>query len=135
MDWEPLFPFGYGLSYTSFSYSNLRVVPERIGIGDAVKVLVDVANVGDRDGEEVVQLYIRDLWSSVVRPHKELKRFKRVHIGARQSVEVSFTLGPDDFKLLNRDFEWVVEPGGFEIMVGPHSGALDLRADLEVQRC
>lgn len=134
MDWEPLFPFGYGLSYTSFSYSNLRIVPERIGIGDEVTVLVDVSNVGDRDGEEVVQLYIRDLWSSVVRPHKELKRFKRVHIGAGQSVEVSFTLGPNDFKLLNRDFQWVVEPGLFHIMVGPHSGALDLKANLEIHR-
>ena len=132
MDWEPLFPFGYGLSYTRFRYSNLRVVPDKIGVGDTADVFVDVTNVGERDGEEVVQLYIRDLWSSVVRPHKELKRFRRVPISAGQTVTVSFTLEPRDFRLFNRDFEWVVEPGSFEIMVGPHSGALDLKATLEI---
>lgn len=132
MDWEPLFPFGYGLSYTRFSYANLRVVPERIRLGDCVEISVDVTNVGNRDGEEVVQLYIRDLWSSVVRPHKELKRFRRVAISAGQTVTVSFTLEPRDFRLMNREYKWVVEPGSFEIMVGPHSGALDLKANLEV---
>lgn len=133
MDWEPLFPFGYGLSYTEFRYDNLRVSPEKSRIGDRVTVKVDVTNVGSRDGDEVVQLYIRDLWSSVVRPHKELKRFRRVHIAAGKSETVTFTLGPEDFQLLNRDFKWVVEPGSFEIMVGPHSNALDLKARIEVE--
>lgn len=132
MDWEPLFPFGYGLSYTRFSYANLRVVPQRIRLGDCVDVHVDITNTGDRDGEEVVQLYIRDLWSSVVRPHKELRRFRRVAISAGQTVTVSFTLDVRDFRLMDREYEWVVEPGTFEIMVGPHSGALDLKAHLEI---
>lgn len=132
MDWEPLFPFGYGLSYTRFRYGNLRLMPERIGVGDHVEVSVEVTNVGDRDGDEVVQLYIRDLWSSVVRPHKELRRFERVFICAGETKTVRFTLGPMEFRLMNKDYEWVVEPGPFEIMVGPHSSALELTARLEV---
>lgn len=132
MDWEPLFPFGYGLSYTRFRYANLRLTPERIGLGDQVEVSVEVTNIGDRDGDEVVQLYIRDLWSSVVRPHKELKRFERVFIRAGETKTVTFTLGPKDFRLMNKDYEWVVEPGPIDIMVGPHSSALELKARLEI---
>ena len=132
MDWEPLFPFGYGLSYTEFKYDNLQVSPERVGLDCEVTVSVDVTNVGDRAGDEVVQLYIRDLWSSVVRPHKELKRFRRVHIEPGVTERVTFHLEAQDFHLLNRDFEWVVEPGSFHIMVGPHANALDLRAELTV---
>lgn len=132
MDWEPLFPFGYGLSYTEFRYSNLQLSPTTIESNYPVRVSVDVTNIGERTGDEVVQLYIRDLWSSVVRPHKELKRFKRVTINPGETQTITFELNADDFKLFNREYQWVVEPGEFDIMVGPHANALDLRARIEI---
>ena len=132
MDWEPLFPFGFGLSYTEFRYSNLRVSPTKVGSSYPVTVHVDVTNIGSRTGDEVVQLYIRDLWSSVVRPHKELKRFQRVTINPGETKTVTFELYADDFKLFNREYQWVVEPGAFDIMVGPHANALELRARIEI---
>ena len=95
-------------------------------------VHVDVTNIGSRTGDEVVQLYIRDLWSSVVRPHKELKRFQRVTINPGETKTVTFELYADDFKLFNREYQWVVEPGAFDIMVGPHANALELRARIEI---
>jgi len=95
-------------------------------------VHVDVTNIGSRTGDEVVQLYIRDLWSSVVRPHKELKRFQRVTINPGETKTVTFELYADDFKLFNREYHWVVAPGAFDIMVGPHANALELRARIEI---
>jgi beta-glucosidase len=118
---EPLFPFGYGLSYTTFSYANLRLAPKTIGTMGETKVSVDVTNTGKARGDEVVQLYIRDEVSSVTRPLKELRGFRRVSLDPGQSQTVEFKLGFDELSFLNRDMKRVVEPGTFKIMVGGNS--------------
>jgi beta-glucosidase len=120
-DKEPLFPFGYGLSYTTFDYSNLKVTPAQIGPGGQTEVSVVVRNTGQRAGDEVVQLYIRDLVSSVTRPVRELKDFKRVSLAPGESKTVTFRLTPDKLTFLNLNMERVVEPGRFDIMVGTSS--------------
>jgi len=118
---EPLFPFGFGLSYTTFSYSNLKVDPARIGVGDQVKVSVTVTNTGKRAGDEIVQLYIRDLVSSVTRPIMELKDFKRISLAAGEAKTVEFVITPDKLSFLDLNMKSVVEPGWFDIMVGTSS--------------
>lgn len=118
---EPLFPFGYGLSYTTFRFDNLKVTPEKIGAAGMAKVTVDVTNTGKVAGDEVVQLYIRDMISSVTRPVKELKGFERITLKPGEKRTVSFDLNPEKLSFLNEDFEWVVEPGEFRIMVGTNS--------------
>ncbi len=121
MDREPLYPFGHGLSYTRFEYSNLRVNPERIGPWGEVAVSVDVQNTGECPGDEVVQVYLHDLYSSVIRPMQELCGFQRIHLQPGETQPVSFTVGTRHLRLLDRHLEWVVEPGEFEIMVGGSS--------------
>ena len=118
---EPLFPFGYGLSYTTFEYSNLQVSPAQIRPKDQTKVSVTVSNTGKRVGDEIVQLYIRDLVSSVTRPVMELKDFKRISLGPGESKVVEFTITPDKLSFLNLNMETVVEPGWFDVMVGTSS--------------
>jgi beta-glucosidase len=118
---NPLYPFGYGLSYTSFAYSNLRLSSTEIKKDGSINISVDVKNIGDRDGEEVVQLYINDVYSSVTTPRKTLKGFKRVNINKGETKTVKFTLGPDELAIWNRDMQRVVEPGDFEVMVGGNS--------------
>jgi beta-glucosidase len=118
---EPLFPFGYGLSYTTFEYSNLKVSPAQVGPGGRAQVTVTVTNTGRRAGEEVVQLYIRDLVSSVTRPVKELKDFRRVALAPGESKTVAFTITPDKLAFYNLNMERVVEPGWFDVMVGGSS--------------
>lgn len=117
----PLFPFGWGLSYSSFKYGNVSVSPSSIGPEGKTTVTVDVTNTSNIPGNEVVQLYIRDEVSSVTRPVKELKGFRRVAIDSGKTRKVDFTLGPDDLSFLNRDMHRVVEPGTFKIMVGGNS--------------
>jgi beta-glucosidase len=124
---KPLFEFGYGLSYTRFEYSKLTVSPETIGPAGSVKVMVELKNVGDREGDEVVQLYIRDLVSSVVTPLKQLKGFQRITLQPCESRTVEFTLGPKHLSLLDRHLEPVVEPGTFEVTVGGLKGAFEVR--------
>ncbi len=123
-DIEPLFPFGFGLSYTRFEIGAPRLSAPRIGVGGEVTVEVDVRNVGDRAGDEVVQLYVHDRVASVTRPIKELKGFERVTLAPGESRTVRFTLGPDAFALWNLDMQEVVEPGQFDILAGPDSRAL-----------
>ncbi|HVF67055.1 MAG TPA: glycoside hydrolase family 3 N-terminal domain-containing protein [Pyrinomonadaceae bacterium] len=118
---EPLFPFGFGLSYTTFEYSNLKVAPARIGPGGRAQVTVTVTNTGRRAGEEVVQLYVRDVVSSVTRPVRELKDFARVSLAPGESKTVSFTVTPDKLAFYNLNMERAVEPGAFDIMVGTSS--------------
>jgi beta-glucosidase len=118
---EPLFPFGYGLSYTTFEYSNLKVSPAQIGPAGEAEVSVTVTNTGRRAGDEVVQLYIHDLVSSVTRPVMELKDFRRVSLRPGESKTVTFTLTPDKLWFYNLDMERTVEPGWFDIMVGTSS--------------
>jgi beta-glucosidase len=118
---EPLFPFGFGLSYTTFAYSNVKVSPARIGPNDKTTVTVTVTNSGKRAGDEIVQLYIRDLVSSVTRPIMELKDFRRIPLAAGESKTVEFVITPDKLSFLDLNMKSVVEPGWFDIMVGTSS--------------
>jgi beta-glucosidase len=122
---EPLWPFGYGLSYTTFDYENLKVDRAEIGPSEIATVSVDVVNTGDRTGDEVVQLYVRDLVSSVTRPVKELKGFERVTLEPGERKTVTFPVGPEQLRFYNRAMERVVEPGEFELMVGGSSVDLE----------
>ena len=118
---EPLFPFGYGLSYTSFKFENLRVEPTVIATGGIAKVSVDVSNVGNREGDEVPQLYIHQRISPVTRPVLALKGFRRIHLQPGQRTTVEFTLTPDDLSIFNEQMKRIVEPGVFDLLVGPNS--------------
>ncbi len=118
---EPLWPFGFGLSYTTFSFGAPRVEPVEISTAGTATVSVDLTNIGDRAGDEVVQLYIRDMTSSVTRPVKELKGFSRITLEPGETRKVSFEIGPQHLQFFDREMKRVVEPGDFEIMVGPNS--------------
>jgi len=118
---EPLFPFGFGLSYTTFAYSNLSVSPARIGTAGQTRVSVTVTNTGKRAGDEIVQLYIHDLVSSVTRPVMELKDFKRISLAQGESKTVEFVITPDKLSFLDLNMNRIVEPGWFDIMVGTSS--------------
>jgi beta-glucosidase len=118
---EPLFPFGWGLSYSSFKYANLQATPGSIGPAGKTRVSVDVTNTGKVAGEEVVQLYIRDEVSSVTRPIKELRGFQRIALQPGETKTVEFTLGPAELSFFDREMRRVVEPGTFKIMVGGNS--------------
>jgi beta-glucosidase len=118
---EPLFPFGHGLSYTTFAYSDLKVTPQQIGPAGRAEVSVTVTNTGRRAGEEVAQLYITDLVSSVTRPVLELKDFARVSLAPGESKTVKFTITPDKLSFFDLDMRRTVEPGWFDIMVGTSS--------------
>ena len=121
---EPLFVFGWGLSYTTFQYDRLRLAQDHIGPEGTTKALVDVKNTGTVRGDEVAQLYIRDEVSSVTRPVKELRGFRRVSLAPGESKTIEFVLGPDALSFLNRDMHRVVEPGKFKIMAGGNSSQL-----------
>jgi beta-glucosidase len=121
----PMFPFGFGLSYTNYQYSNLRLSKPTISSKENVTVTVDVKNTGERSGEEIVQLYIRDEVSSVTRPVKELKDFKRIALAPGETKQVSFTITPDKLKFYDSNMKEVIEPGDFDIMVGPSSQKYD----------
>ena len=121
IDNDPLFPFGYGLSYVTFSYGKPRLSSSTLTMGGSLTLTVDVTNTGDRDADEVVQLYVRDLVGSLSRPVKELKGFKRINLKKGETKAVSFTVTPDDLKFYNQQLEYKCEPGDFNIMVGPNS--------------
>jgi beta-glucosidase len=129
----PLFPFGFGLSYTSFEYSDLRVTPAEIPTDGTVTVRLRVRNAGSRAGDEVVQLYVRDVLGSVARPIMELKGFTRVTLAPGEAREVAFTLGPRHLRMLDAGMNWVVEPGIFRVMVGASSKDIRLRSELRVR--
>jgi beta-xylosidase len=118
---QPLFPFGYGLSYTTFGFDNLRVEPKQIQVGGTAKVSVDVTNTGSREGDEVPQLYIHQKIASVTRPVMQLRGFHRITLRPGEKKTVEFTITPGTLSMLNVDMHNVVEPGIFEIMVGPSS--------------
>lgn len=122
---EPLFPFGHGLSYTSFAYSDLRLSADTVGIADTLMVRVTVRNTGPRAGAEMVQLYVKDVLATVARPVMELKGFQRVRLAAGESREVVFRLPVRELQFLDNGMEWVVEPGEYRLMAG--SSAKELR--------
>jgi len=117
----PLFAFGHGLSYTTFSYQNLQLGTSRIGPHDALDVSFEVMNTGGRAGDEVVQLYLRDAVASITRPVKQLRRFERIHLKPGESRQMQFKLGPDDLAFPGSELRPVVEPGTFTVMVGGNS--------------
>jgi len=119
---EVLYPFGYGLSYTRFAYNNLILEKDEITNNEPITVSVEVTNTGTLDGEEVVQLYIREAESDKVLPLKDLRGFERVHVKAGQTIVVTMTLGPEELAYYDSTVgDYVVEPGLYEIMAGPSS--------------
>jgi beta-glucosidase len=126
-DVSPLYAFGYGLSYTSFAIENPRLKKMTIRTKDSTQVLVDVSNIGERAGAEVVQLYIRDLVSSVTRPVKELKGFRKVWLEPGERITVKLDITPALLSFYDVNMKYVVEPGDFEIMVGTSSRDADLQ--------
>jgi beta-glucosidase len=123
----PLYPFGFGLSYTTFSIANVRLSKSRMDLKGKVEALADVANTGRCAGSEVVQMYIRDLVSSVTRPVKELKGFRRVELAPGESTTVKFEIAADLLKFWDVNMKYVVEPGEFSIMIGNSSRDTDLQ--------
>jgi beta-glucosidase len=117
----PLYPFGYGLSYTKFDYGDVTLSAKEMLMNGKVTASVTVKNSGPRDGKEIVQLYIRDVFSTSTRPVKELKAFRKIFLKAGENREISFELTAEDLKYYNHDLAYICEPGDFEIMIGPNS--------------
>jgi beta-glucosidase len=130
---SPLYDFGYGLSYTTFEYSNLQIVPNEINNAGEVQVTLDVKNTGKVKGEEVPQLYINDLISSVTTPVKELKGFTKISLEPGETKTVKFMLLPEDLSLFDQNMKEVVEPGVFDIMIGSSSEDIRLKGKLVVK--
>ncbi|MEL4307513.1 beta-glucosidase BglX [Joostella sp. CR20] len=129
---SPLLPFGYGLSYTSFKYSDIKVDKNVVASGEAVNVSVKVQNTGNFDGEEVVQLYLRDVVRSITPPGKQLKGFEKVFLKKGETKTITITLKPEDLKFYNSNLEFIAEPGDFEVFVGGDSDA-SLKATFELK--
>jgi beta-glucosidase len=129
----PLYPFGYGLSYTRFDYSNLRLDPGEIHLAGNARVSVDLKNIGSREGEETVQLYVHEKFAPVSTPVKQLRGFERVSLKPGETKTVTFTVTPENLQLLDRDMHWAVVPGSFDIMVGKSSADIQLKGTLEVR--
>jgi beta-glucosidase len=121
VSWTPLFPFGYGLSYTKFRLTNLQLSAQTIRPDGRLTASVEVENTGARAGDEVVQLYIRDVASSVTRPVRELKGFERVRLRPGEKRRVTFQIGPEQLGFYNRELRFVVEPGEFKVFAGTNS--------------
>jgi beta-glucosidase len=128
----PLYPFGYGLSFTRFAYSHLRVEPVEIRAGGEARVTLDVKNTGDRAGVDTVQLYIHEQYAPVSTPVKQLRGFEQMALNPGESKAVTFKLTPEDLQLLDLDMQWRVVPGDFEIMVGKSSAEIALQGILKV---
>ncbi len=129
-----LYPFGYGLSYTTFDFSNLQVSPEKEHQQGDVKVTVDVSNTGQRKGDEVVQLYLKQEISDVTTYEYDLRGFERVTLNPGEKKTVEFTLHPDDLAILDKNMNWTVEPGKFQVMIGNSSEDVKLKKEFEVEK-
>jgi len=131
---EPLFPFGHGLSYTRYHYSNLRVITPTLSNGQSARISIDVENLGDRAGDEIVQVYVSDVVTSVTWVNKALKDYARMHLEPGEKKTLIFTLPWEAFSIVDADGRRVVEPGEFEILAGPSSRDADLlQANLRVE--
>jgi beta-glucosidase len=128
----PLYEFGFGLSYTTFEYSNLRILPKQINNEGEVEITLDVMNTGKVKGDEVVQLYLNDVISSTSRPVKELKGYEKLSLEPGEKKTVKLKLLPEDLSLYNRDMHFVVEPGTFQVMIGSSSNDIRLKGEFEV---
>jgi len=131
IDNSPLYPFGYGLSYTEFKFSNLKIDKNKLELGGTTTIDVELTNIGKYEAEEVVQLYVRDLVGSVTRPVRELKRFKKVNLKPGVIASISFELSTDDLAFYGRENRLIVEPGRFQLWVGGSSEA-DLKTEFEI---
>lgn len=131
---QPLFPFGYGLSYTTFQYDDLKIIKPIISTNDSAMVSFNVSNVGTMAGDEVAQMYLRDELASVVRPVMELRGFKRVHLQPKETKNITFWITPEDLEMYNVDMKKVIEPGDFRILVGASSKDIRLKGKLKVQK-
>jgi len=125
---DALFPFGYGLSYTTFEYSPMTLSSNSMTAGSTIKASVTVTNTGSREGAEVVQFYIRDMVGSIARPVQELKGFERINLKPGESRTVTFTIDQELLKFYNKDLDYVCEPGDFEAMIGPNSRDVQRKA-------
>ena len=118
---EPLYPFGYGLSYTTFSYGDIKLSAPSFKAGESIKATVTITNTGKYEGKEVVQLYTRDMVGSITRPVKELKSFQKISLKPGESREVTFTISAEDLKFYNAELQYVAEPGDFKLFIGTNS--------------
>jgi beta-glucosidase len=123
LGYEPQFPFGFGMGYTTFEYANLRVSPAQLSQGETIEVSADVTNTGSRRGSDVAQLYVRDQVGDVTRPVRELKGFERVALEPGETRRVKFTLSSDDLAFTNQELQRVTEPGKFDVWIGANSNA------------
>ena len=121
IDNEPLYPFGYGLSYTTFKYGDLVLDKTSMTQADSIRATITVTNTGNFDGDEIVQLYICDVVGSISRPVKELKGFSRISLKKGETKTVNFVIDADKLKFYNSTLDYVCEPGEFKVMVGPNS--------------
>jgi beta-glucosidase len=128
----PLYPFGYGLSYTTFKYSNLVVTPTTQKQQGNIEVSVDVTNTGTRKGDEIVQLYVHQKVASVTVYDSQLRGFERVPLNPGETKTVHFTLHPEDLQILDRNMNWTVEPGEFEVRIGASSTDIKLKKDFTI---
>ena len=123
---KPLYPFGFGLSYTEFKYSNVELSTNLLEKGKTIEATITLTNTGEREGVETVQLYIRDVAGSVIRPVKELKGIKKIRLTAGESREVSFQINEDMLRFYNFDGNFAAEPGSFQVFIGPDSGTYNM---------
>jgi beta-glucosidase len=129
---KPLFPFGFGMSYTEFAFSNLQLDSQNVQAGEQVRIHIDVTNTGQRAGDEVVQSYIRQSGTSVTRPVKELKGFKRITLQAGESKTLTFTLGVNQLAFYDTNMRFVIEPGMIDVMVGNASDSIHATGQFEI---
>jgi beta-glucosidase len=123
----PRFEFGYGLSYTTFRYSNLELNKKKMNMDEQIEASVTITNAGQYDGEEIVQVYLRDLVGSIARPVKELKDFKKISLKAGESKTIKFIIDKEKLSFYNQQIQWIAEPGEFELMIGASSRDIRLQ--------